>query len=67
MITILEIVGIALVFALSFVFGVIFARHNAKKAQAIQDAVNAASERAKKAADEIIAEAKQAAKADSNL
>ena len=35
MITILEIVGIALVFALSFVFGVLFARHNAKKAQAV--------------------------------
>jgi hypothetical protein len=51
---------------LVFVFGVLFARHNAKKAQAIQDAANASAARAKKAAEEIIAKARQDARDDAD-
>ena len=44
MITILEIVGIALVFALSFVFGVIFGRKNKKIADKIAAEASSASD-----------------------
>lgn len=64
--TILEIIGLVLAAVLIFVFGVLFARHNQKKAQAIQDAANASAARAKKAADDIIAKARQDARDDAD-
>ena len=65
-ITILEIVGIFLAVILVFAFGVLFARHNQKKSQAIQNAANASAAKAKETADDIIAKARKDARDDAD-
>ena len=59
---ILAVVGLLVAAGLIFVFGMLFAKHNAKKAQATQNGVNHLVGEAREIAEEIIAKAKQAAK-----